>query len=139
MAGKNRFVKPESHRLDLSDGDWVEVKKRLGILDDKRIESALVRSAQSARGLVGANVNAKDVEIRLDTSEAYMTKLKTYILDWSFEDERGKRVPVTESAIEALDPETAQEIVEELNKFLDEEAKRRKEDPFTRRVSAQKP
>lgn len=138
MAGKNRFVKPESHRLTLSEGDWVEVKKRLGILDDKRIESALVRSAQSARGMIGPNVNAKDVEIRLDTSEAYMTKLKTYILDWSLEDEKGKRVPVTESAIEALDPDTAEEIVTALNEFLDEEAKKRKEDPFTRKLSVQK-
>jgi hypothetical protein len=126
---RNRFVSAETARLDLSDGDWVEVKGRLGVAEEKKIQSAIFRGVQGIQGLGGPK---KDVELRVDTSMAYMIKLKTYLVDWSFEDEKGKRVKVTEAAIEALDEDTADEIMKVLDAYL-EAQKEERELPFTKK------
>jgi len=132
---RNRFVSPEVVRLELSDGDWIEVKKRLGIAAQKRIESAMIRGVQGSDIQRGAN--PRDVELRLDTTAAYIAKLKAYLLDWSFKGADDKPVRVSDSAIENLDPDTADEIITVLNKFLDEEVERRKDNPFTKENSTQ--
>lgn len=126
---RNRFVTPETHRLDLSDGDWVEVKARLGTAEDQRLKSAIFRGVQTGTNQVKAGNVPSDLELRVDTSMAYMAKLFLYIQEWSFVDQKGKAVKVTRSAIENLDPDTSNEILEKLNEYLDEQEEARK-DPF---------
>lgn len=132
-----RFVTPETQRLDLSDGDWIEVKKRLSISEQKRLESAIFAGIKGAADMT-AETRAEDVEVMLDSAAAYMAKLELYLLDWSLCDGTGKHVKVTTGAIHALDPDTADEIMTALDGFLEEEDKRRKADPTTATVSVRK-
>lgn len=132
---RNRFVGAGTHRLDLSDGDWVDIKARLGVFEQKQVESAVLRSyIQGGRPTPGAVVDTSRMELRIDATAAFTVKLETYIVDWSFTDERGKHIKVGTSAIHALDPDTAEEIMTKLNDYLDEQERERK-DPFTQSSS----
>lgn len=136
---RNRFVTPEVKRLDLSEGDWIEVKRRLNIAESKRIESSIFRGIQGNQESLskGAEVTASDVELKIDPTGAYMTKLQVYLVAWSFVDEQGKPVKLNNSSIENLDPDSADEILEVLNAFLDEEEKIH-QSPFTKKDAKQR-
>jgi len=97
--GRSRFVTPNIARLELSDDDWIEVKERLTYGEQQRLNSAGLRYREKTEdGVV------------LDMERLSVTRLATWIVDWSFDDADGKRVGVSEDAIWALDPETAREI-----------------------------
>lgn len=85
-----RFVAPETVRIDLADGDWIEVKKELGVGEDRRYRTAGVKRA-----------NAKE-EVEIDWTAMALARVQTYLVDWSARDAKDKPVPVTRQAIEAL-------------------------------------
>jgi hypothetical protein len=129
MPKYNAFVQLSTVRLYLEDnnedGPWIEVKAEIGMRDQKRIESALLRGAQqvSAEG-------AETVELKLDGAEVALVKLKTYLVAWSFTDPNDKPVRVTADAIATLRPAVADLILAKLNAYLDEVAEERASDPF---------
>ena len=97
--GKCRFVTPNTVRLELSDGDWIEVKSQLTYGEEKRLSSAGMRyKDQSGEGF------------SLDLERYNIERLSAWITDWSFDDADGKRVGVSNGAIWALDPDAAREI-----------------------------
>ncbi len=103
---KQRFVIPEEVRLDLSDGDWLDVKRELNHGEQQRLTSFL-------------NISP-DGQVSGGATDRYMIERKfMYINDWSFENEKGKRVPVTRQAIANLSQETADEIDEALNEHFE--------------------
>jgi len=112
--GRARFVAPETVRLDLSDGDYVEVKRRLTYGDRQQLQTAALASLQD-RGELGSE------RISLDWARAQARRLEIYLVDWSFRDERGKRVAVSPEAIASLDPDTADEIHAALDKYLEQQ------------------
>ena len=95
---RNRFVKPKTVRIDLSEGDWIEVKRELNAGEHRRVFGRLVKE-----------MRAGDKAL-LDPEQVGLTKLVEYIVDWSFEQD-GKPVPVSEASINALDAETYAELV----------------------------
>jgi hypothetical protein len=98
---RNRFVTPDTVRLPLSDGDWIEVKQRLTNGERRRLNSAALGKSMP----LGAEVT----EIAVDFAEMGTARALTYIVDWSLEDD-GHRVPFTREAFLSLDEETAAEI-----------------------------
>lgn len=76
------FVVPETVRLDLEDGHWIEIKRELSYGDMQKVAS-LSRAdlTASALHLVGA-----------------------YLVDWSLQDAKGQGVPIDTDAqkIDAL-------------------------------------
>ena len=106
--GRNRFVAPLTVRLDLSDGDWIEVKERLTYGEQQRISSSGVKY-RDADGLV------------LDLEKSGVTRLLTWIADWSFVGPDDKQRPVTKEAIWELDPGTAREIDAALSEHISEQ------------------
>ena len=49
--GKNRFVTPDTARVELSDGDWIEIKERLTYGEQQRLAGgALTRMSGSGDG-----------------------------------------------------------------------------------------
>lgn len=97
--GRNRFVKPNTVRLDVSGGDWIEVKRELNAGEHRRIFGRMVKEMRAGQSAT------------LDPEQIGLTKLVEYIVAWSFEDERGKPVDVSESAINNLDSDTYGELV----------------------------
>jgi len=103
--GKLRFEQPEIVRLQLSDGDWIEVRKRLSAGQNRRMHSAAFDK------LEGKGVT-------VDFALLGLARTIAYLLDWSFRDKEDKPVKCTPAAIEALTMEDLKEIETALDKHI---------------------
>ena len=99
-----RFVVPEFDTLQLSFDDWIRVKRKLTYGEARRLRSA---------GLVVSSSLGGNVTVDFAIYEA--ARMETWIIEWSFTDDAGKRIPVSRDTIEALDPDTAAEIIAALD------------------------
>jgi hypothetical protein len=108
---KLRFIVPNTKRLDLSDGDWVEIKEQIGYGEAQRLSGAMLRTVKTAAG---------DNEVGVDFARYAVLKLQTWLVDWSFRDEADKPVPLSPAAIENLDPEAAEAINDAIDAHLAE-------------------
>lgn len=102
-----RFVDPTSVKVDLSEGDWIELKRGLSYMEQERISSALMRS-----------MNTGDSEIGIDWAKHRLLRIESWLTDWSFKDASGKSVTLSRSSINALDPDTAREINEAIDAHI---------------------
>lgn len=95
---RQRFVQPESARVSLSDGDWVEFKKRLTVGEQREAFACLVGDI-SPTGWRRPDVKLIGLE-----------ELRIYLVDWSFVDATGKRVPISRDALMSLDTDSYAEL-----------------------------
>ena len=96
--GRLRFVQPKVTRLQLSDGDFVDIKHELTAGEERESFARMTKSLEAGKV---AQLNPEQVQL---------STLVAYILGWSFTDKDGRPVEVSESAIRQLDPETFVEI-----------------------------
>lgn len=94
----SRFVAPDEVRLSISDGDWIDVKKRLNTGEQRRV------FAKMARDMVPGE------KVHLNPEQVGMAKVLEYLLRWSFKDDAGKPVALNAEAIGNLDIDTFDEI-----------------------------
>jgi len=123
----SRFVRPDTDRLDLTDGDWLLVKRRLTAGEERR---AFARPYKPIH---------RGEPIEIDPEAVGLGLVTQYLLDWSLVDDRGQVVTirdqpssVVEAALNALDPASFREIsdaigahVERQRAALDAEKKTR--------------
>lgn len=103
---KRRGVKPETVRLELSDGDWVDTKKELTIGE----ESDVAFKAMKAIG--------PDQRAEIDGALMRFLMAATYIQGWSLLDYEGKPIPWPAhkalddkvGVLRALDRQTMEEL-----------------------------
>jgi hypothetical protein len=95
---RNRFVKPETVRLSISDGDWIEVKKRL-------------TAGEYRERLAREYVHSDDNRLRADLRQQGIALVVSYVVDWSFTDD-GRLVPFSEDALKSVDVDTFREILQ---------------------------
>lgn len=107
---RNRFVSPESVRLDISDGDWIEVKRQLTYQEEQELIGSVIASMRPGKEL--------KLESGPDYARAQIERLALWLLDWSFRDGSDRPVPVNRDAIGVLDPDTAREIDAALDRHL---------------------
>jgi hypothetical protein len=93
----NRFVRPEVVRLQLSGGDFIDVKKELNTGESRRVFARMARDMTP-----GENV-------KLDPQQVGMAKVVEYLIGWSFTDEDGRPVPLPES------PEMKEAVISNLH------------------------
>lgn len=99
---RTRFVTPQVVRVDLSEGDWVELKRELTVGE--------------ARGvLFGTLEEQADGTFKRNLDAAVLLRLQAYLVDWSFVDEAGVKVPVSVDAINALNVGTLTELIGAVN------------------------
>ena len=91
------FVKPETVRIDLSDG-YIIVKRELNAGEQRRVFSDFVKQARSGE------------PFELDPEKVGLTKIVAYLLDWSAVDDDGKPVEVTADTIKGLHLDIFREI-----------------------------
>ena len=101
----SRFVRPESEKLDISEGDWLLVKRRLTAGEQRRAFARIVKRLEIGR------------PTELDPEATGLAKIVAYLLDWSLRDDTGTVVAirdqpasVVEGALLALDPDSFREI-----------------------------
>jgi len=102
--GRNRFVQPDIVRLDLSDGDFIDIKKELNAGENRRVFARLVKDMRAGE------------KITLEPEQVGLTKIVEYLIGWSFTDQKGQPVEVSEGAIQNLDQESYTEIVAAIDK-----------------------
>jgi hypothetical protein len=111
---RSRFADGSADRLPLSDGDWVLVRRELTFGQQRRLAGA---------GLAGYDAAALEgARLKVDVAAFDIEKLVTWVMDWSFTDEDGAHIAVSRERIEALTPETAQEIGAALDAHIEAQA-----------------
>jgi len=94
-----RFVQPEVDRLQLSDGDYVDIKRELSAGEQNDLMGDLIEEYAAGE------------KVKLKPKEVIRARLRAYIVGWSFTDPDGRPVPVSPSSIYNLDQPTQTEIV----------------------------
>lgn len=97
----NRFARIDTVRLELSDGDWIEVKRELTYGDILELQEQSSTPDESN-------------DLRFNGREFSLNRILTWVVAWSFEDESGP-VELTRDAIRALNADAAAEINRALN------------------------
>lgn len=101
--GRCRFVQPETVTLQISDGDWIEVKKRLTTGESRRSKAVLVKEVR------------QDGRMTPDFEMVGIAEVLAYLVDWSLKDKDGKPSRIDtdakkRAAIDQLDDDTFEEI-----------------------------
>ena len=101
----HRFASQQTTRLELSDGDWLEVRDELSFGRQQKLASAGVGGM---RGFDGGDM--ANVRMELDLAAFEIQRILAWVTEWSFRDGGGRPVDLTREAVENLTPETAEEI-----------------------------
>lgn len=117
------FVKPEPHRLTLSDGQYIDIKKRL---NHGETEDMYARWAPF--------VTAGSDDTLLDRREVRTAKVLAYLLGWSLTDDEGAPAPMSPvipyperlDTIRSLDPDRFDEIHKAITTYEAEYAAKKK-------------
>lgn len=93
------FVIPKVDRLTLSGGRWIDVKHRLNAGEQRRIFGRQVRELVAGQ------------RPTLNPEMVGLARVIEYVVGWSLTDAKGDAVPVSESAVDNLDPDVYGEIM----------------------------
>ena len=129
---RNRFVEPETVRLELSDGDWIEVKKELTYGEEQRLTGAAMTSmnVQSDADRVKAKTaDGEGVRVNLENERYAVLRFYTWIAEWSFTNKHGKHINVSRESISNLIASDAHEIDTALSAYIDSVEEERKNVP----------
>lgn len=95
----NPFVEDnEVDRVELDDGEWIDIKRRLSYKDSEMLTTDDVQSMQS---------NGSSVPL-----------LKLCIVAWSFKDSSGAGIPITEERLQRLDLSIGAKLMPEIRKRI---------------------
>lgn len=117
--------KPESIRLSLSQGDWIEVRKYLTAGDTRRMYWRMMRTG------TGGGMTPE----RIDPLLVDVAKITAYILNWSVTDADDRPIDISgpeaeatiASVLDVMDPDRFREIADAIaahEAARDEEKKR---------------
>lgn len=101
MANLKRFTKPDVDRIEISDGDWIEVRRDLNNGEVKKLEAAGQKPPIAIDGKLYNNIDWERYNI--ERAMIFMTA-------WSLRGEDDKPVRLDISALKALEPESFAEI-----------------------------
>jgi len=102
-------VRPDTTRLALKEGDWIEVKKHLTAGEKARLSGA---GLEGVRGFEGAQRN-RTIELNYERLE--LARIEAYVVKWSFIGLDDAPLKVTPESIASLTQEIAKEIDEALD------------------------
>lgn len=100
-----RFVVPDTTRLDLSDGDWIEVKTELNVDDMEQLNRASTRPVE-----INQATGAGDVTLALDMFGFRRKRVEIYLVEWSFRGPDDRPMAVGPTAVGLLAPRDFDEI-----------------------------
>ena len=100
---RSPFVRPEHVRIELTEGRWIEVKKRLSVGEAR----------QAMTSFVGAYRSDGSRTPNLETLG--MGQVLAYLIEWNFVDDTDRVVPVSLDAIKMLDPRVYGEVETAIN------------------------
>lgn len=114
---RSRFSKQGIHRISLTDGDWIEVKKDLNTGDTKLLESAGMKPPIMLDGKPFSAIDWGTYELE---------RAMIFLIDWSFKDEDDKPTKPSTAALKALEPVSFEEINTAIINYVFERSKEKK-------------
>lgn len=99
-----RFVAPEVVRIDLPNGDWIDVKKWLTAAEENRYRTRAFKGMR-AETRPDSPDEVKATEIGVDWTMLAVARVEAYVVEWSARDEKGHPIPVTLDTIGRLHPD----------------------------------
>ncbi len=112
---KNRFVSLDTTRIDLSDGDWIELKNEISYGERQRLNN----SALDKIGASDASQGQVPSELGINFARFNLLRMYIWIADWSFCDAKGKHADLTLDTISHLSEGAAAEIETALTKHIE--------------------
>jgi hypothetical protein len=109
-VSKRRFIQPGTTRLDLSEGDWIEVKTELDYGEQQQLRIASMQPLALER-----DMSLENLQIQLNPFLLRQKLIELYLTDWSFRDEEDRPVPLSRTTLLSLDPETVDEMEAAIN------------------------
>lgn len=97
------FVTDEVDRIDLKGGFWVDIKRRMSYGDQQRLMGHFVKLSAE---------NTPDISLALGNIMLLVINIKA----WNLVDQEKREVPLSQEAIEKLEPAVAEKIAVEINK-----------------------
>jgi hypothetical protein len=104
-----RYRAQEEHRIELTGGDWLLVRKYLTAGEERASQAKLIK---------GGAVKAGE-KPEIDYEQVGVAQAATYLLDWSLLDAKGKPIVIRDqpydfilAALRDQTPESCREIVE---------------------------
>ena len=108
---KNRFVNSSTKRIELEDGNWIEVKEELTFEEYgeimKNVDLSLVNKLEGEAEK--STISNFDIGLPL---------LKAALVDWSFKDDEGKKIECTLENISKLRPAAIMELLEPVSELI---------------------
>jgi hypothetical protein len=111
---RDRFASGAAVKLPLSDGDWVLVHAELTYGQQRRLATAGISGMPAALAEQG-----QGQRLTVDYAAFEIERLVTWVMDWSFVDADGQPVHLSREAIEALEPDTAAELHQALDRHIE--------------------
>lgn len=112
--GRVRVVSPGSDRVEISDGDWIEVKRELNTGDSKRLEGAGLKPPVMVEGRVISPIDWTVYELE---------RALIFLTDWSLKGADDKPLPLNLDSLKAIDPPSFDEINNAIVKHTVDKAK----------------
>lgn len=107
--------------LDLPGEHWIEVKAELSYAETQNLQSALMNrftvSGQTANGKPGKE--PAEGALAIDAKRYAVARIRAWVVDWSAVGPGGKRIEITNSAIENLRPAIAAAIDRALDQHVE--------------------
>ena len=99
--GRSRVIKPETIRVEISDGDYIVVRKELNNGQQKKLENC---------GLMPPMIVDGRVVQPVDWERHDLERALVFLTGWSLADDNGELMPIDISSLRAIDPSTFEEI-----------------------------
>jgi len=105
----SRYRKTEEHRIDLTGGDWLLVRKHLTAGEERDAQARVIRASSFKAG----------ERPELDLEHIGIAQAVAYLIDWSITDADDKRIDIRDqpyafvfAALRNQTPESLREILE---------------------------
>lgn len=106
---RNRFVAAEIDRIELSDSDWIEIKRQLNNGEQKVLEAA---------GMKAPIKVGDEFMTPIDWAVYEIERAAILLTDWSFRGPDDKPVKLSIDALKALHPKDFKEINDAIYKYM---------------------
>jgi hypothetical protein len=113
---RNRGVNPnDTTTLQLSDGDWIEVRKRLTSGEDRLMQRLTAKGYQKSESTDGGDAEWR---IDYDVTKYAPVRIASYVTSWSIRNFKGEPIPLPANyslekrvqIVESLDEDTVGEM-----------------------------
>jgi hypothetical protein len=94
------IVRPETVRVVLADGEWLELAKELTAGENRDMVASQFKDSTNSQG------------VSIDWKQVGLSKVMAYVKDWSFVDFKGEALPITEEWLRKFDQQTFADVLD---------------------------